>query len=464
MDSKILRFVFFVLPVGALFFVMGCQTVGNPHQADIDSIKTGSKSVVLFRMTMTTGNDLSTRTKIPFVVMDFTSLNQLDAIHPRYYEVNDSVMSIPSTADGKQGWGYLLMAPGDYYVKVHAHGGGGVINEASCSSFLHVPKDRPVIYAGSFKFDKEKEKQNLFEKIINLGFTFYKLEGGGIQDESSAASRITRESLTGLGGCESSLAVPYDDLSVATLGITNRQILLVESGRGAAMTSSDVGADAATMVASPFAIFSRASFSAASDKLDQGDAEGGLVGGAVGVAAIVVALPAVIVADQTFGEAARKKWAPYAAALAKEYNQFNLPQQLVNETSNCLALAPPATDQVVASRGPVIQIQAYRVLLRETRHRKFALEIAVCVTLVDPVSKTPRWIHDYVYSDFLAAAADPSFLPAEYETLINAQSEPHALEDYENASGGKLLHEQLAKAVVIISRDVTLRLHHAGFY
>jgi hypothetical protein len=92
------------------------------------------------------------------------------------------------------------------------------------------------------------------------------------------------------------------------------------------------------------------------------------------------------------------------------------------------------------------------------------LEIAVRVTLMDSGSKTPRWMHEYVYSDIKAAAEDPDFLPSDYETQINARSELHELKDYENAAGGLLLHEQLAKAVAVISRDVALRLHHARFF
>jgi len=380
-----------------------------------------------------------------------------------------------------QGWRYLLLEPGLYYVKVEPDPSELSRDEVEPFSIhaysLDIPPGRNVIYAGSFEFAKNEVKQGHWKARRFLGTTLVQWRDLGIVDETADAQRIARETFVGLDDAEPIFPMDYDDLSEAIGSITNRQIVRIDSTEGTGLTNSDVGDNAMKNVTAPFLAtgtvlvrLSDATGNAASAQTDEAERlkyEG--ASAAEFVAAItvaVVAAPFVAVADKTFGEAGRKKWAPYGAALAKEFNQFNLPQQLINETSNQLAsIRSPTgnTNQSVADSGLVVQIQPYRVLLRETRHKKLALEIAVRVILVDPGLKMPLWQHDYVYSDSEAARHNPSFLPVSYETLIDAQSTPQQLEDYEQDTGVQLLHEQLAAAVGAISNDIAARFRNAGF-
>ena len=50
-----------------------------------------------------------------------------------------------------------------------------------------------------------------------------------------------------------------------------------------------------------------------------------------------------------------------------------------------------------------------------------------------------------------------------FETLMDAQSPPHRLEDYEQAAGIVLFHDELEAAVYVIGSDVAGRFIGAGF-
>jgi hypothetical protein len=185
-----------------------------------------------------------------------------------------------------------------------------------------------------------------------------------------------------------------------------------------------------------------------------------------GAAAILVAAPIVIAVDKTFGEAARKKWAPYETRLKAELDQFNLEQRLARETGDCFSAAPSGTSGVRPTAGGadlIVQIQPYRIQLRETRRKMYALEIAVEVKLVDAGSRSILWTHDYVYTDARQARAASGFLITPFETLMDAQSPPHHLEDYEQPAGVALFHDELDAAVHAIGGDVAGRFRGAGF-
>jgi hypothetical protein len=466
---------------GCLVLLAGCTTVDNSQPTQSAVVKPVAKSIVVFRVAATTdylGN--TNPTAQPFVA----HIGRLDD--------HEAVETISSGDDqswhrigilpASCGWGYVELKPGLYYLQIKPTFGNVTVGKVDAypvhSYFLNVPPGKPVIYAGSFDYVVTDVKEGHWKLKRFWGTMHVHCEELGIARETDEARQASGDPWA--KEIEPIFPLDYDNLSVALGSLTNRQIAQIEAGRDTALTNDDVGSDVTSEIAGPVALplmaFGMVCLAASeqqekqdahSARSDPDDAYAELAMDVVGAAAMVVAVPVVSAVDKTFGDAARKKWAPHAAVLAKEFANFNLPQQLVNETSNRLSSVHPEnenTNQMIAGSDLAIQIQPYRVLLRETRHKKFALEIGVQVALIDTDLEVPLWQHDYVYSDAEAARSNPSFLPAAYETLINAQSKPHALEDYENASGGQLLHEQLTGAVAAIGRDVAVKFHDAGFY
>jgi hypothetical protein len=457
---------------GCLVLLAGCATADNSHPSQSAVVKPVEKSKVVFRVAAITDYLATTNPMYqPFVAR----IGRMDDHEPvgTLSSADDAWQELGGIPD-HLGWGYVELKPGLYYLQIKPTFRNVTVGKVdpypNHSYFFNVPAGKPVVYAGTFGYVVTDVKEGNWKRKRFWGTMHVHYEELAVTNEMDAARQAVGDAWAKV--IEPVFPLDYDNLSVAPGSLTNRQIAGIETGPSAMLTNDDVGADITGMVAgpvaAPLAVFGMGAFAIAKAGAQQSseDGEAELTLAAAGLVSLAVAMPVVYAVDKTFGEAERKKWAPYTAALAKEFATFSLPQQLVNETSNQLSSVHPAdenTNQMIAGPGLVIRLQPYRVLLRETRYKKFALEIGVRAVLIDPNLERPLWQHDYVYSDAKTARSNPSFLPA-YETLVNAQSEPHTLEDYENASGGKLLHEQLTEAVAAISRDVAGKFRDAGFY
>jgi len=448
------------LAILGLTLMAGCATgSGKLSDQDVQAIQAGQKSVVLLRVTMGARHDPSVRKKIHF---DTITVNLDRQSHNLTVLIID--WKAPSIAAGKQGWRYGVFDSGSYYLMVRA-GNPWVGTPLSEPYYFYVPPGKQVVYAGSFEFDPIGEQQP-------LGFTDYVLQWSGINIEIDEARSVAGESpvLAQFRDITASLPVAYDDPALAAGDFANRWISRVEPHRGAALTSEDVGTHAARTVGRPLGAAAKGFFSDANDGQETAESledekEVG-VAGLAGVAVLVGSVPIVLAVDKTFGAAARKKWAPYEAGLKQEWEQFDFEGRLAGEMSNRLLSnqsTVESTNAPVAGTGPVVLVQPYRALLRETRYRKFTLEIAILVKLVDPESNTVLWAHDYVYSDYETGKDDPGFLAKSCETLMPAQSPWCLLADYEKPSGVALFHQQLADAVMAIGTDLATRFQDAGF-
>lgn len=444
-----------------LTLITGCATgSGKLSDRDVQAIKAGQKSVVLLRVTLAGKHDPSVQKEIHFDTVTINLDRQI------YGYTNLSIRwKAPAPAGTKQGWRYAVLDPGCYYLKINS-GNPWVGTAASDRYLLYVPPGKPVVYAGSFTFGERLEKSG-------WGIPNYFLEWWGITCELDKAQSVADESpaLAQFRDITASLPVAYDDLALAAGDFANRRISRVEPRRGAAFTSEDVGAHAARTVGRPLGAVAKGFLSNANDTQETGDNledEGDAGSGALaGAAVLVVSVPIVLAVDKTFGAAARKKWAPYEAGLKKDWEQFDFEGRLAGELSNRLLSSQStvgSTNAPVAGAGPVVLVQPYRASLRETRYRKFTLEIAVLVELVDPESNTVLWAHDYVYSDYQWEMDNPDSLTNSCETLMPAQSPWHLLADYEQPSGVAVFHQQLADAVMAISTDLATRFHDAGFW
>ena len=352
-----------------------------------------------------------------------------------------------------------MLDPGSYYLEItpdvwHA------VADVSNPYYLYIPPGKPIVYAGSFEFEKVKRKQGFWKTAVDLNFGIlhlYSLKPLGVQNEMDEARQIAKESLSQFGDITASFPVAYDDLSAAVINVTNRHIAEVGSVRGSPFTTGDVGIDRTMIASAPFWAPGAFALSASqSTPMDtEKDKEQEETSKVVGLWLVIAASPFIYVADKTVGEAARKQWAPYEAKIEKEFDRFHFEQKLADEVSNKLSSANLKigdTNFVATCSNLILQIQPYRILLRETRFRRFALEVAVCVRLFDANTKIILWEHDYVYTDFKKAQKEAekekaledededgfSYFLIPYETLIKASSTLHKLDEFKKADGIQL--------------------------
>ncbi|MGA3284896.1 MAG: hypothetical protein ABSD57_10625 [Verrucomicrobiota bacterium] len=444
-----------------------CTTAGKPPQSELEAIKIGHKSIVLFRVTASMGTaGQSVRTGIPFKV-GMGQLDQTEYFETLHSRADFSKWIAPSVVAGKQGWRYLVLDPGAYYVELRPELPAVEINTNEVCS-LYVPAGKSIVYAGSFCFDKRVIKKGFWGTLNNLGQKRYEIKSLGIRDETAEARQVARECLAEFGDVTPCPAISYDNLSAAAVNVTNRNIAKVESVYGSPFATDDVGADRTVIASAPF--LAPGAFALAASQSTpwdtEKDKEQEKTSEVVGIWLLLAASPFAIAADKTIGEATRKKWAPYAAAMEKEFIRFDLDRHLTDEVGNRLSALHPAV--VNSSNAPtdstcILRLEPYRVFLRETRYKKFALEIAVLVQLFGPSSKTVLWQHDYVYSDFEAAQKNTFFLPVPYETLVQTASAPHELDEYKGDQGLELFRTGLTNAVNGLSSAIATRFQEAGF-
>lgn len=461
-----------ILIGAALMVVTGCSTVGKPSPDAVKAIQTGHKSIALIRVTETTEkNGRTDRIGIPFESYVVPLGRPGDA---QRLDSNASFSSwiAPSAAAGKEGWQYLVLDPGNYYVELMPNVPAVKMN-TNFIRYLSIPDGKSIVYAGSFCFNRQPIKRSAWGKIEDMGLTYYAMENDGVRDESVEARQIVNTSLADLGDVSTILAVSYNDLSDVARGIANRRIARIQVG-SSTLKTGDAGTDRDLVVAAPFVAPGMLALGASRKTSGEAADDDQLLG----VGLLIAASPFVAVADNTVGNAARKKWAPYAAELKNEFVRFHLEEHLQKGIGNRFPSAlqgPGGANHMGAGSGLVVQIQPYRVALQESGFGKFALEIALKVKLFDPVQKRNLWEHDYVYTDLKTAekklAADAEleeensiFMPASYETLIHPSSTPYSLDDYEGAAGVERFHRELSVANTIISDDIASRFIAAGFY
>ncbi len=475
------RFLALVSILACLLFLTGCATPEEVRQNNLNAVKTGKKVAVLFRVTLTTEkNGQSVRGGIPFTAQ-FGSLDHHQRIEKFDSQLSDPPWVALPSASNMQGWRCLLLDPGSYYLKIVPQVLGADVKEGGDLGpfYLYIPPGKPIAYAGSFEFGKYKLNESWGKRLFGPGlgiFTPHSIRPLGFRAETNLAISLASQSLAQFGDVAPSFPTSYYDLSNATGIWTNHQIAKVMSGSAVSLASTDAGKDVDAKIAGPVAgplLAAGGLMFAASDATESrgnyGNNDDVRTSGEellAGFALILAAAPFVIAADATFGEAARKKWAPYEAKLEAELNQFNLAEHLASESGRrfMLSVSTNTCNRVAAPDSKLaIQIQPYRVLLRETRYKKFALEVAVQVKLVDLDSKFVLWAHDYVYTDAERARGEVHFLAGPLETLINSQATIHGLEEYEQPAGAGVFHHELDEAVKAISNDMAVRFRLAGF-
>ncbi len=440
----------------------GCQTESPKQSNDLAAgLKDGSQAVLLIRTVCQEGTNVS-GTDFKAIIGEMEKHSQVD-------QHND--WKTPSMAAAADGWYYLLLQPGSHYLEIDPDRLRGVLDPDDTNStsayYIYLPPGQHVIYGGTFVFSRKPSPHGWFYKYLVDPSRQYYFKRLGVTNELNEARRVAGESLQALGEVIPAHPLAYDtwpSMPGGRMGVPQ-----FESNTNLPLTAPAVGADQSAMVAAPLLVpgvlllylGSRNDENCPNYRREAANAAVVVAG----LVFILAAYPFGELGEKTFGNAARKKWAPYEAAEKKDYADFNLEQHLIEATRQQLSTSVNTSNlsyQTTTTTQPTIRIQPYRVHLDETRFGKFTLEVAVRASILDPETKNPLWAHDYVYTDRDKAKKIDYFLPAIYETIVNAQSEPHSLADYERDSGLQLFHSQLTNAVTAISTEIASQIHEAG--
>lgn len=451
----------------------GCETMDTHSPAQANAIRSGQRSIVLLRTTLSgTNNDGKAFIGSSGFNHAIEGLNGQSIESKRLFDIPYA----PPMTNGQPGWQYFILEPGDYFFQQHLRR-ARTIDTTNPPVAFHVPTNAPVTYIGTFCFELEAlPKPGFWTSVLNNTRPTHRLHNRGIKDESAQAARAVSNSLLNeFGSPATSLAMLYEDKPVV---LTNRLITKIQVINPAAFKTDDVGSYAGAWAAAPFLIASANAFDSAetkpSDTLKESrhNAEQTLLAGAL----ILAAAPFAIAADKTVGDAARKKWAPYQSVLEKTFSEFGLDQYLALAVSNQLSTLCPA--DVSATNSPAsstcaLRIEPYRVLLREISSQEYSLEVAVLVQLRDGSSRTVLWQHDYAYTDVPPAGtvvtetddydSEYEYFFAAPETMVPTGTRPHKLDEFKGEAGVKLFQSDLSHACNTLAGEITKRLRQAGF-
>ena len=451
----------------------GCETIDKPSPTQASAIRSGQRSIVLFRTTLSGTNESNGMAFItaPNFNNTIEGLNGQAIESERLFDLPHA----PPMADRQPGWQYFILEPGDYFFQQHLRRARTIDTTNPPVAFL-VPTNTAVTYIGTFCFELEAlPKPGFWTSVFHDTRPTHRLHNRGIKDESAQAARAVSNSLLNeFGSPVTSLAMVYDDKPAK---LTNRLITKIQVINPAAFKTDDVGSYAGAWAAAPFLVASANAFDSAEakpgDTLKESrqNAEQTLLGGAL----ILAATPFAIAADKTVGDAARKKWVPYQAALVKTFSEFGLDVQLTLGVSNRLSTLCPAdagTTNLPAASACTLRIEPYRVLLREISSQHYSLEVAVLVQLLDGSSRAVLWQHDYAYTDLQPAGAvvmETDDYDSEYEysfaaveTMVPTRRQMHKLDEYKGDAGVKLLQSELSNACDTLAREIAGRLKQAG--
>ncbi len=449
---------------GSLTLVVSCTTaVQKPNKTEAEAVRAGQKAIILFRVTTTDSrtNEPIKHLHLDSVAWDFWGLDNWDkpeSVRSKYHNAwrDKFYWRVPSESDGRCGWRYLVIDHGNYFVRVVPEEASQQIlgyDYSKKKSFLdqfpayqiNIPPDRSVVYAGSFHFDRLEERRGGWLGIPEATISF---RPQGVENEIIAAKLVGAEAPFQFSSMTPSIAVPYNDLRAA-VNKQSKRVVRIESTDGISLAAEDVGIKAAQIAATPLAtpgVF----------LIETADGSTGQT--VAGVALLLAGAPFAIVADKTFGEAARKVWAPHVAELTKAAENYRLHDQLVDALKQRLT-----KNQTNASSGEVelvIQLRPYHLLLRNTQKKKYALETAVHVSVRDALSNTMLWQNGFVCSYENVVTLDS--IRGRFETALQYSPASYPLEAFKSEGGVQLLKKELDRIVTTYTEEIARRIEEAG--
>jgi hypothetical protein len=359
------------------FFLSGClHSVRLPDAADGEAIRTGEKAIVLFRhQSMYDSNPRETLGTYPMEGFGF-ELGFLDEDNKPLAPVIS--LSSPSEQARKEGWAYLVLKPGVYYlaaaragadqnppatIRIATLGRWGHLSERSIDLdrtwWFHVPPGSGVVYIGSFS-NACRTGRGIFGNLID------RCTEVAVRDEMEAARSIAAARFDQYGHLRMSLVREYQpalEIPRETLrgmrwsGIGyDAQIdpMFPEERSSAAMRAVSAGAELYPMglvaTAGRELAFPGWRTKALSDALTMGglvdwrDLGGGYPPGAIAAAYLLFYLPPAALVGAVSGDWKDRKWKPCAERLLGEVSRA---QPMKRAEEALMSAAPPGSGRIV---------------------------------------------------------------------------------------------------------------------
>lgn len=363
----------------AFLILSGClHPVSLPDEVDGEAIRTGEKAIVLFRHQSV--YDSKPRETLGTYPMDGFGFEMgcLDEGDKPLAPVIS--LSSPSEQARKDGWAYLVLKPGGYYLSVARAGADqnppatiriatlgrwGHLSERSIdldrTGWFHVPQGSGVVYIGSFS-NACRTGRGIFGNLID------RCTEVAVRDETEAARSIAAARFDEYGHFRTSLVREYQpalEIPRETLrgmrwsGIgydAQIQSMFPEERSSAAMRPVSAGAELYPMgfavTAGRELAFPGWRTKALADAVTMGglvdlrDLGGGYPPGSIAAAYLLFYLPAAALVGAVSGDWKDRKWKPCAERLLRELSEA---QPLRRTEEAVLSAVPPGSGRLLPS-------------------------------------------------------------------------------------------------------------------
>ena len=204
MGNPTRRFLYLVPLVILIFLLSGCATTGLPSPKNLELINSGKRSVVLLRITCDIdGNPykvfqsgLTADDPIGFGLGSFETGGKPWFIEPKFF----------SDQTRKDGWMYLVLEPGLYYLAVQPPYRYDSSFPTSHLWRLDIPPKVRFVYIGTLHLPSIGENLN-FGNIRILSFIW---DNSAIRNEEDTARKIAAEFLPELQPFKTMLIVKHE--------------------------------------------------------------------------------------------------------------------------------------------------------------------------------------------------------------------------------------------------------------
>lgn len=394
----------------AFILLSGClHSARMPDAADSQAIRSGEKAIVLFRHQSV--YDSKPRETLGTYPMDGFGFEMgcLDEDDRPLAPIIS--LSAPSDRERKEGWAYLVLKPGSYYlsvaragtsqnppatIRIATLGRWGHLSETSIdldrTYWFHVPQGSGIVYIGSFS-NECRTGRGIFGDLID------RCTEVAVRDETETARSIAADRFNEYGTLRTSpvkeyqpaLAIPSQTLRGMRWSGTgyDAQIhpLFPEAPSNAGLGPNAQGADLYPMgfavtagreLAFPgWRTKALADAATMGGLIDLRDLGGGYPPGAIAGAYLLFYLPAAALVGAVSGDWKERKWAPCAERLLREVAEAK-PVKRTEEAF--MSIAPQGSARLLSGAGKiddllstasreqlrsVLKLEAVRVALQE---------------------------------------------------------------------------------------------------
>jgi hypothetical protein len=453
--------------VGVLLvlFSAGCATTRTrpPSEQHVQLVREGKETIVLLRLDGQRNgkpvNILKRFGRSPdfsLRLADLEASMQPSAVVPTVS---------PSRAAEDQGWIYLELVPGNYWLTLLPNGSFfyGFVDRGEYTPApafrLDVQGNEGVLYVGTLTVEETVQQRGLLgtmfptaEREHQPTYTFT------VRDEPEAARAVARNALepVGIHGITTRLMVPYGEpLEPGLLG--RLEPMGVGALQAGAVTGPDWVEHAMGGWMAPSAILI-------------GAGGGGYPPSGAG-AALVLGLayaPVGALGAQIHGSVLEKKWRPFFDELGRELEQMQPNTELQARLMESFAayaecervdlVEGPTAPQAAAQPhlGGVLLAAVTRVEFCEgSRSGRYFIEIGFRVRLWGIAEQ--RWVYDraFVYNDrSMFLSQHSSALSRPYETVLLGTSPARPIKDYCGPDGQERFRDEIKRAMDLLVDEI----------